>query len=169
MLAQAALLIYDLKICTGADGMGGMSLGSFEYFGREVVGNELAFLGHDESAIVKNEAAPTKYVHRTVSTKIYENQLVVIEFNDIDLSNYKVVSNSSISCAFGLPSDALPSSLGSAHEIQLSTACEARKFTFWLIVLWSFQNKNIFSLLPFLSFPGCSSFHRVSLSYDNIE
>ena len=104
-LGKTARLVYNLKICTGTDGMGGMTLGSFEYFGPGVVGNELAFLGYDESNIIKNEAASTKFVHRIVSTKIYENQMVEIVSNDIDLANYKVVSNSSISCAYGLPTD----------------------------------------------------------------
>ena len=104
-MGKSARLVYNLKICTGTDRLGGMSLASFEYFGREVVGNELAFLGYDESNIIKNVAASTGYVHRLVTTRVYEDQTVVIEYNDVDVGNYKLISNNSILCHYGLPTD----------------------------------------------------------------
>jgi len=99
---KAIRLIYDLKRCTGVDVMGGLTIESFQYFGRGA-NNELAYLAYEDSHLIQSDS----FVYSVVSAKIYENQQAEIVYLDFDLLENQLVSNTTVKCSFGFPDDGI--------------------------------------------------------------
>ncbi len=77
------LYMDDKKMEKSRDEVGGMSIESFDYFGRNAVKNQKAFIAFSDSEMIEDPQG-IGYVYNYTHIRIYEDRKVVISKRNVD-------------------------------------------------------------------------------------
>lgn len=82
-------LVVDGKESKSPDAIGGMTIGTFEYFAASAIGNAKAFVTTSETVLISHPSRG--YVYNYVKLKVYEDNAVDIVARYLDPATFAVV------------------------------------------------------------------------------